>query len=320
MQFFAWDVKWLKDLVRLWNQELGKQFPMREELFNQNSFQDINIFADGSRIAVDENGRVAGFIVTKKWNDVIDVGISESTGWVQVLLVDYAYRNQGIGTELLKFAETKLIESGVNQLWLGKDTWHYFPGIPIEYEETASWFEKKGYVKSGEEFDLDCKYEEESDLAILTKESVEAAILQPDEKDDLLEFLHASFPGRWEYEAIQYFQLGGTGREFVVLKKEGRIIGFCRINDSKSPVIAQNVYWSPLYDGELGGIGPLGISKDERKHGYGLFIVEAAIVYLRKRGIESIVIDWTGLVDFYRKLGYEVCKSYYSYQKNMQKG
>ena len=317
MQYLQLDCKWLPDLVTLWNQELGEKFPMREELFNQNSFQDVNVLYEGSQIVVNEDNRVVGFIVTKKWNDSIDVGISATTGWIQVLLVDHEYRNKGIGTKLISHAESKLIESGINHIWLGRDTWHYFPGIPMEYDHTALWFEKRGYVKSGEDFDLDCHYEKTHDISLPSKDDVEVAIVQPKEKEHLLEFLHHSFPGRWEYEAIQYFQLGGTGREFVVLKKNGKIIGFCRINDSDSPVIAQNVYWSPLYENELGGVGPLGIDASERKHGYGLFIVEAAIQHLRKRGIQSIVIDWTGLVDFYKKLGYEVCKSYYSYQKHL---
>lgn len=56
-------------------------------------------------------------------------------------------------------------------------------------------------------------------------------------------------------------------------------------------MIAQNVYWAPLYKETLGGIGPLGIDAEERGQGYGLSIVKAGIVYLRKRKINRIVID-----------------------------
>lgn len=317
MRYVEWNRKWLQELVALWNRELGEEFPMREDLFEQNSFQDVNVFKEGSQIVIDDKDKVVGFIVAKKWNDSVEVGIDPLTGWIQVLLVDSAYRNRGIGTKLLSLAESKLIESGVNRIRLGKDTWHYFPGIPTPYKGTAAWFEKRGYIRVGEEFDLERHYKKENDISIPKKEGVEVSILQPEEKEQLLEFLHHAFPGRWEYEAIKYFQLGGSGREFVVLKKNGKIIGFCRINDSKSPVIAQNVYWSPLYEGELGGVGPLGIDAKERKSGYGLFIVEAAIQHLRKRGVESIVIDWTGLVEFYKKLGYQICKSYYSFEKHL---
>ena len=67
--------------------------------------------------------------------------------------------------------------------------------------------------------------------------------------------------------------------------------------------IAQNVYWAPLFEEELGGIGPLGIAPEERGKGYGLAIVQAGMYFLSQRGIKNIVIDWTNLVDFYGKLG-----------------
>ncbi|WBX82247.1 GNAT family N-acetyltransferase [Virgibacillus salarius] len=118
---------------------------------------------------------------------------------------------------------------------------------------------------------------------------------------------------------MQYFKHGGTGREFVVLKKNQHIIGFCRINDASSPIIAQNVYWSPLFNEALGGIGPLGVDEQERGNGYGKMVVQAGIHYLRERGINRIVIDWTGLVNFYKQLDYGVWKSYWYYVKDLVK-
>lgn len=316
MEYRSWNLSRIKELVGLWNWEVGTDFPMCEELFKQNSFDDCNIFIEGSLIAVNQDDQVVGFIVTKRWQDPIDVGISKETGWIQVLLVDRQYRNKGIGETLLRHAETKLKESGIHHIWLGKDTWHYFPGIPTQYREVANWFEKRGYVQGTTEHDLDCHFVE-GEMAHPTKDGVTHSLLEIEEKDDFLSFMQRCFPGRWEYEAIQYFQRGGEGREFVVLKKNDQIIGFCRINDSKSPVIAQNVYWASLYQDELGGIGPLGIDSKERKHGYGLFIVKAGISYLHKRQIRSMLIDWTGLVKFYNKLGFEICKSYNSYYKKI---
>ena len=315
MKYTQFENDRLIDLVDLWNQELGDEFPMRTALFEQNSFLDINLFGDGSLIAVNDDDRVIGFVVTKKWQDDIDVGISKETGWIQVLLVDREYRNQGIGRRLLNHAEAKLKESGMSRILLGMDTWHYFPGVPIEYQSSQEWFERQGYKKGVVSHDLDCHFKDKDSASLPAKVGVEFTLLHKEEKEAFLSFLHRCFPGRWEYEAIQYFNKGGTGREFVVGKKHGNIIGFCRINDSNSPFIAQNVYWAPLYHGELGGIGPLGIDENERKNGYGLAIVAAGVYFLRSRNIQSIVIDWTGLVEFYQKLGFDVCKSYQSYQK-----
>lgn len=314
MKFISWTPDKISDIVELWNRELGDHFPMTESLFEQNSFLDENVNDDASQIALDEAGRVVGFIVAKNWQENLLVNMPEKIGWIQVLLVDSSYRSQQIGTTLLAHAESHLKSAGMEEVVLGRDPWHYFPGIPEEQTETAQWFERKGYTQLGHDYDLMQIYQDE-DIIYPTVKNASFSVLQPQEEKALLTFLNKSFPGRWEYEAMHYFAKGGTGREFIVLKKAGHIIGFARINDYKSPLIAQNVYWSPLFSEPLGGIGPLGIDEEERKQGYGLAIVEAAIAELRARHIRHIVIDWTGLIDFYNRLGYNVWKGYQSYKK-----
>ncbi|MUK89020.1 GNAT family N-acetyltransferase [Ornithinibacillus sp. L9] len=306
MKLIPWSLDRITEIVKLWNKELHNSFPMREELLKQNSFLDENVCLDGSRIAVDERDRIIGFVVAKRWQEELQVGMRKEVGWIQVILIDHRYRNLGIGKKMLTHVETIFKDKGIERILIGRDPWHYFPGIPHELEDTKRWFERQGYEQQGKDYDLMCNYDSSSIASTPDFEEVEFSLLIIEEKDQFLDFLHRCFPGRWEYEAIHYFEKGGNGREFVLLKKEGGIIGFCRINDSHSPIIAQNVYWAPLFRDELGGIGPLGIDANERKNGYGLAIVEAGVAFLRKRGINRVVIDWTGLVDFYKKLGYDV--------------
>lgn len=317
INYKEWDISKLNDIVALWNKELGDKFPMTEKLFKQNSFEDENICNQASRIAVSDDHQVIGIIVVKKWQENLSIDLGQSVGWIQVLLVDRNYRNQGVGSTLLRHAEATLISNGKSRILLGRDPWHYFPGIPSDYTTVKSWFEDKGYKTFGTEFDLINDYHQEDKDELPSFKNATFSLLTLEDKDEFLAFLHRCFPGRWEYEAIHYFKNGGTGREFVVLKKEDKIIGFSRINDAESPLIAQNVYWAPLYEEPMGGIGPLGVDSKERKQGYGLATVEAAIYFLRKRHINKIVIDWTGLVDFYKKLGYKTWKAYNSYQKEI---
>ncbi|MBN6206260.1 GNAT family N-acetyltransferase [Ralstonia pickettii] len=317
MKFIPWDSTRLTEIVTLWNHEIANDFPMRNELFKQNSFDDENVYNEGSQIVVDEDDNVIGFIVAKRWQEKLEIEMAKDIGWIQSLLVDNRYRNQGIGSKLLHHAEAKLKTSGIKNILLGRDPWHYFPGIPTQYEDTAKWFEKRGYKELGKEFDLIRHYAPSTKSFLPFYENVTFSILEESEKDDLIAFLHRCFPGRWEYEAIHYFEKGGTGREFAVIKKHNQIIGFCRINDAYSPFIAQNVYWAPLFKEELGGVGPLGVDPEERGNGYGLAIVEAGIYFLRERNIHSLVIDWTGLVNFYEKLGFDVWKSYVSLRKDV---
>lgn len=317
MQFIPLDIHRVGELVGMWNDELAEQFPMRETLFIQNSFQDKNVFLQGSLMALNEQDEIVGFIISKRWQETIPVNIGAHIGWIQVLLVRSDYRKQGIGSTLLRMSESALKESGATEILLGRDPWHYFPGIPAEYVQCAKWFKQRGYESIGNDYDLIASYDETSTITKPEINNVEVVMLSIDEKDAFLQFLHRVFPGRWEYEAIHYFEKGGTGREFVILKKGGEIIGFCRINDDKSPMIAQNVYWAPLFSETLGGIGPLGIDQKERGNGYGLAVVQAGIYFLRERNIKRIVIDWTGLIDFYKKLNYQVWKDYLKYRKKL---
>ena len=237
-------------------------------------------------------------------------------GWIQVLLVDSAHRGKGIGTTLLERAEADLKGNGVEEMQLGGDPFHYFSGIPDQYKDAQKWAEKHGYTKRVDTYDLINHLDKKYDLPV--DNSVAFSILKKEEEADLISFLERCFPGRWVYETMKYFEMNGDGREFVVVKKKGQIIGFCRINDSHSPFIAQNVYWSPLFEQEVGGIGPLGIDANEQKQGYGLAIVQAAMAYLQQRNIETIIIDWTILVDFYKKLDFNPWKIYGVYLKDLK--
>jgi len=83
-------------------------------------------------------------------------------------------------------------------------------------------------------------------------------------------------------------------------------------------MIAQNVYWSKLFKGNLGGIGPLGVDRQVRGNHYGIDLVKAATNELIRRGMDYIVIDWTQLVDFYGKLGFSSWKQYKTMSKKLE--
>ncbi|WP_099360819.1 GNAT family N-acetyltransferase [Fredinandcohnia onubensis] len=315
MKYIQLDEEWESQIVNLWNRELGSDFPMREELFKQNSTQDPHVLLSGSYLAVTEQNKLIGFVITKCIQDKKETLLNQDVGWIQVLLVDSAFREKGIGSVLVENAEKALQKQGCKTIYLGCDPAHYFPGVPLRFENTKKWFEKRGYQASGIVSDLNRTCTPDEQFGFRKPMDIEVSLAE--DKDELLSFLHCCFPGRWEYEAKQYFNNGGTGREFVVFRKEKRIIGFCRINDSKSPIIGPNVYWAPLFEDEVGGVGPLGIDKNERKNGYGLAIVEAGISFLRERHIDNIIIDWTGLLDFYKKIDFKVWKQYQQYSKHI---
>ncbi len=309
------------DLCVLWNQELAAIFPMRERILKQNIFQDRNVLPEGSWMALDEESNdIVGFIVAKVWQDSVEgLDFGNRSGWIHCLLINSNYRGRGIGGELLKRAENAMRLRGVQVISIGGDFhWRVFPGIPDNLKDVQRFFSKKGYSTKETVHDLLNRYDPGASAQLPQFDKVTFRLARQDDREKLVAFITRCFSRRWDYQTRQYWERGGTGREFVVLEKEGDVIGFCRINDSHSPILAQNVYWEPLFASELGGIGPLGIDKQFRGLNYGLAIVQAGIHFLLERGILQIVIDTTPYVDFYGKLGYTVWKTYSAFEKQLE--
>lgn len=305
-------------IVALWNDELGTDFPMTPELWTQNVWQDACTDEDAS-LGVMEDTKLVAFVVVKKIQQTSAANMDSTIGWINSLLVKSANRGQGIGSTLLELAERAL--SNKEEIRLGRDPWHFFPGIPAEDPQAQSWFQKRGYEAQSTETDL-LKTHANNKLEKLPDDNslVTFRLLKPQELPQLDMFLASEFPGRWHYELLEYLRYEGTGREFLGLFIDEQLKGFCRINDRKSPIIAQNTYWSGLFSSSLGGIGPLGIARDIRKQGLGLELVQSAVTELEARGIHTMVIDWTQLVAFYEKLGFTPWKHYVTYSKNRKVG
>ena len=138
------------------------------------------------------------------------------------------------------------------------------------------------------------------------------------DKKDLIEFLDKNWPGRWTKEAVDYFEQGGDGGEYLVGLDKEKICAFAKVNFPNTPtkLISYNLTWREKFN-SLGGIGPLGVNIDYRGNHIGYDIIAEAINRLIDSGAEDIIIDWTNLLDFYRKFEFEVWKSYDYLQKKL---
>ncbi|WP_342599895.1 GNAT family N-acetyltransferase [Psychrobacillus sp. FSL H8-0483] len=305
----------VSEIVEFWNECIGNSFPMTQKLWIQNTLQDSNVLKEAS-IVIYENGQLIGLVVAKRYQEKLQTEMSKYIGWIQCLLVRKIARNRGIGQKLLNHVEKKFNNLHLREIRLGRDPWHYFPGVPLENIETIKWFERRGYKKESIEIDLRREVRTVEPYK-LTNPTHLFRVLTREEIPKLLSFLKQVFPGRWHYEALRYANINGSGREFMGFFIDNELKGFCRMNDPQSPLIAQNVYWSSLFKGPLGGIGPLGIDRHVRGNQYGIDLVKAASNELILRGMHHIVIDWTQLVTFYEKLEYVPWKHYETMSKSI---
>jgi GNAT superfamily N-acetyltransferase len=307
-------------LIDLWNREFGFIYPISEELFIRNVIKSEDVLQDGSYIVVDSDDQPIGFVVEKTWNRTFTIPGYEDRGWISLIYVTPNERKKGIGTLLLNKAEEEIKRLGKKTIHIGRDCENFFPGVPFDMKDTFNWFIKRGYNPLGETTDL-IRHVTENDQLINTKKvDYEVRLAKRSDRDIIIKFMEKNFPGRWLYEVEEYFKAGGTGREYLIMIDKGSVIAFARINDQSTldHLINYNLTWRKRFS-TLGGIGPLGVDLDYRKQKLGFHMVATAVNILIERKVSDIIIDWTSLVDFYRKFGFEVWKTYKYYEKKEEK-
>ena len=92
-------------------------------MFERNS---SNLDENISYVAVDENEKLNGFILTKIWNDPFEINTYEDICWINLIYVTRQSRNHGIGSRLLEFVEKEVKKIGKKIICLGKDYLNYF--------------------------------------------------------------------------------------------------------------------------------------------------------------------------------------------------
>src|SRR5699024_12555692 len=117
-------------------------------------------------------------------------------------------------SKLLRHAETALKNQGMEQVLLGRDTQHYFPGIPRPNEWTRKWFETKGYEKQDTEYDVFNSYDDTSQIVEPKKDDVEFGVLRETKKEWFQTFFLRCFLEGWDSKEFNYSEKIGQGLDF----------------------------------------------------------------------------------------------------------
>lgn len=285
------------EALSLWNHEVGFIYPIPQKIYTNRIINYQQKIAYG---AYDKN-QLVGFIIGK----ISDIPNFTNLGWISLIYVSKKYRRQGIASHLLSLLEEQF--KGKDEIIVGKDLDNIFPGIPTDFDNlTDLFFEKRGYISgkythdliNRNPFSLQLKHDA-SQFIVCTKEY----------QEQLLAFVKRNFDGRWYLETQDYFAQGGNGSSYVLGLDEDRVIAFARISDRSEDFLPYHLTWYMRFQ-KLGGIGPLGVDKEYRGSGFGYDIVGYAINILKSRNVQEIMIDWTGLLEFYQQFGFEVWKSF----------
>lgn len=313
-------------IVALWNRHLRDSFPLDRALL----LQQLRLDTDprlclGTRTA---GGQLSSVMLAKRAARPGPDGTVPPTGYLSWLLVDQDQRGKGTGTALLAAAARWWQEHGLSVVRLGSDHYHLFPGRPLE--QGAGWdaldrfARRHGFSAEGVECDLiaDLRSLEAARPPAAARETgrYTYVLFDPSRTDAVIAFMKRAFAGRWAVEITEAMAAGLRPDDLALAvdTRDGAIVGFSRIYDAASPVRGPSVYWLGLMGSNPGGLGPIGIDASRRGEGLGMGLLRYCVRELAARGVETMVIDWTDLADFYGKIGFKVWKRYEPMKADMK--
>lgn len=289
-------------IVKAWNEEFGDAFPLTEKLFKAKVIKS-NFSLNKESICLFKNSAYIGSIFFKTYENCL---------YLSYIHIIKSERFKGYGKILLEIGERLTQKYKCQKIILGSDPDCLFSGVFMEKnDEVHRFFSNQGFTKDYLNYNLIAR----NAPPLLVKPD-EYTITRANESlsDELLEFIKKNFSKRWLME-IKNNQIN----QVYLLKHDNQIIGFINsaISTNKSLPNSLNLY--PLFS-NLAGIGPLGIAPDFQAKGLGKIFVNYVVRDLFKRGASEVMVDWTGLVDFYLKCGFEeVFKTYIIYSKKVGK-
>ena len=300
------------ETVRLWNVASHPDYPINERFLSYNMIPCSGEMIDG-RVAI-QSGELIGFILAcAMTNDP-----SKSLGWISALAVKPSAQRHGIGSELLTWAEEWLREQGCKRIRVGGNLRPFLPGLPYAMRENAVFFEKCGYKFSHDQpYEYDIARSLKNYQPIYPKPAhADLTPMNSGEEHLLFEFLHREYPGRWEFEAREFVKNGGRPSDFLLLRVNDEVHGFCRLTlpDSERPI---ERFYPQRLPRPWGQYGPLGLSKSVRGQGLGGYLIDAAALHMQSLGVDGCVIDWTSLVELYGKFGFNIYNQYISLFKRI---
>lgn len=301
-------------LLELWTRRWGDQFPLDLALWRQNADGDPRHFHVERCWVIEEGPAVVGCLTLKVPDDPPAwPGQDLRHAWISFLALEPG-REPEFAPSLMDRALEWLRGAGFERVAYGGDPSHFFPGAPEDDVALGRILETAGF-RPGEvvyDFIVDLQnYRLPDDVhrPLRRKGAVFDACGDGD-VPALLRFVDSHFPGRWAYETRQRLAFEPAPADILVIKRGAEVIGFCHTYYRGSRRIGPSIYWRRAIGDRYGGLGPVGVAPAFRGRGLGFALLALSVEHLRRQGAQRAVIDWTTLVDFYGRLGFQVWRTY----------
>jgi predicted N-acetyltransferase YhbS len=301
-------------LADLWNRFYPPKFALDADLLRQNTVGSPLFDWGASSIMVDGD-RPTAFVAIKKSAARLYKGPDPDEAHLTAL----AYDESSDAVDLLGFSKSLLRNRGASRLAFGRDSRHFFPGCPEEVGAICGFLTVEAFDKSRETFDLT---RDLSDYVNPAKpvDKGEFRRLRPEDRTSMNRFFQRSFPHRWAYDVAEKIAVDGIEASVFGLLLDGEVQGFALLQDWTHSLCIGGAVWRAGLGENWGSLGPIGIAESIRKQGLGDALLGAALEDLKARGVRRCIIDWTGLVDFYGRHGFNVENTYRYSQLSLEPG
>lgn len=292
-------------LASLWNRFHPEKYRVDASLLIQNTVGSPTFDWGASCIEFREDKPV-GLVAVKRSSAALYAHPDKD----QYHLTALAYDDAETGLELMAYVKRILRNRGASKLVFGQDTRHFWPGCPTECGKLGMFLMVQGFEEGSEQVDL------ERDLTGYRYEGVvpegdEFRRLEPRDLPSLRAFFSSEFSGRWQYDTLNKVEAEGPGTVFGLLR-DGKVQGFALIQDAAAKLPIGGAVWKEDLGPRWGALGPIGIAKSIRGQGHGGALLGKALEAMAASGVQRAIIDWTNLVDFYGKFGFEPTRQYRS--------
>lgn len=301
-----------KALTELWNEFYPDRYAIDEDLLRLNTVQSP-VFDWGASSVWMDDGSPVGWVSVKKSAKTLYPGPDQDVSHVSAI----AYRDARAAVDMLADVKQTLRNRGITKLVFGQDSRHFFPGCPTDCKGLEGFLMVEGFAEGGSAFDLERDLSDYSNPYPAVP-GAEMRYVGPDDHPALTEFMDREFPRRWAYDVENKVRLEAPMETVYALFLAGRVEGFALLQRHGAKIPIGGAVWRRSLGDRWGSLGPIGVSAHLRGKGVGGALLGAALQQLKTDGVARCIIDWTVLVDFYRKFGFEVSREYKSMTLNLE--
>ncbi len=249
-------------------------------------------------------------IIRKDKNRLAGVSVINGNT-IYLLCVAEDFQKQGIGSELLMESEEYISSRGFNKIILGNGDDYIMPGVPMN-KNAHEFFKKHGYAHSWGDsgcYDMWQELENFNYTKFSIGDIINGVLYRKADINDLNRILISLSDN--EEDFTEYYRneelYKGDDKILVLLAEiNGEVLGTLFVG----------------IETECEGFGNIGLTATARKYrgkGVATNLVRIGTKYLKEKGLEKahLSFTYTGLLNLYRRAGYEVCMEYFMGEKEL---